>query len=148
VSRVILMLAAATTLMLAARYLFQVPLPLWSMQALRAIPIVLLGAAMLLSLGALLASRTRSLAAAESWCNLIYFPLLFFGDLTIPLRAAPHWLRPVLLLLPTNQFAAALRGVFIRDIGYAQLGWELAVVTGWTLLFITAAAFMFRWHQD
>ncbi|MDN7676310.1 ABC transporter permease [Burkholderia oklahomensis] len=148
VSRVLLMLAASVTLMLAARYLFQVPLPLWSVRALRAIPIVLLGAAMLLSLGTLLASRARSVAAAEAWCNLIYFPLLFFSDLTIPLRAAPHWLRVVLLVLPTNQFAVALRGVFIRDAGYAQAAWPLAVVAGWTLVFLAGAALTFRWHQD
>ncbi|MET5020793.1 ABC transporter permease, partial [Burkholderia pseudomallei] len=78
-------------------------------------PVVLVGASMVLSLGSLLACRARSLAGAEAWCNLIYFQLLFFSDLTIPLRAAPHLLRVVLLVLQTNQFAVALLGVFERD---------------------------------
>jgi ABC-2 type transport system permease protein len=148
VSRVVMMLISAASLMLVATYGFHLHLPLWSTQALRAVPVILLGAAMLLSFGTLLASRARSLSEVELWCNATYYPLLFFSDLTIPLAAAPDWLRAALKVLPTSQFAIALRGVFIDNASYLQMAWPLAAMLGWTLIFLTTATLAFRWYHD
>ncbi|PMS38417.1 ABC-2 type transport system permease protein [Trinickia symbiotica] len=147
-SRILLMLASAATLLLVATYGYKLHLPIWTGQAARAIPVILLGAAMLLSFGTLLASRARSLSEVELWCNVTYYPLLFFSDLTIPLSAAPDWLRAALRLLPTNQFVVALRGIFIDNASYAQMAWPLAAMLGWTLIFLTTATLAFRWYYD
>ena len=72
---------------------------------------MLLGAAMVLSIGVLLASRTKSLAAAELACNVTYYPLLFFSDLTIPMRRA-GWLKAVLAFLPPTS-SRSLRGALV-----------------------------------
>ncbi|HEV3105354.1 MAG TPA: ABC transporter permease [Trinickia sp.] len=147
-SRMVLMLASATTLVVVSKYGFGLPLPLASVHTLRALPVALLGAAMLLAFGTLLASRARTLAEVELWCNVTYYPLLFFGDLTIPLTAAPEWLRSALRVLPTNAFAVALRGVFIGEASYAQVAWPLAGLIAWTLVFLILATVSFRWHHD
>ena len=83
VARMIMMALSALVLLTVARVAFGIALPI-ATPGLRALPIVLLGAAMVLSIGVLLASRTKSLAAAELACNVTYYPLLFFSDLTIP----------------------------------------------------------------
>ncbi len=147
-ARIVLMLLSATTLLLVARYGFGVKLPLWQPQALRAVPVLIIGGGMLLSFGTLLASRTRSLAEAELLCNVTYYPLLFFSDLTIPLGGAPDPVKNVLKLLPTNQFAVALRSVFIDGAGYAQVAIPLAAMTFWGLLFLTMGSLRFRWYQE
>ncbi|WP_394843533.1 ABC transporter permease [Pendulispora brunnea] len=147
-ARIVMMLLSATLLLLVARYGFGIQLPLWRLQALRAIPIVLIGSAMLLSFGTLLASRGRSLAEVELWCNLTYYPLLFFSDLTIPLTAVPGWLRGAIHLIPTNQFAVAMRGVFIENASYAQMAFPIVAMACWALLALTLGTLRFRWYQD
>jgi len=147
-ARIVMMLLSATVLLLVARYGFGIQLPLWRLQALRAVPVVLIGSAMLLSFGTLLASRGGSLAEVELWCNLTYYPLLFFSDLTIPLTAVPSWLRGVIHLIPTNQFAVAMRGVFIENASYAQMAFPIVAMTCWALLALTLGTLRFRWYQD
>ena len=147
-ARAVLMLASGVTLVAVAVGVFGLGLPLAGPAALRAVPVLLLGSAMLLSLGTLLASRARSLAQAELWCHLSYYPLLFFSDLTIPMTAAPGWLRSALAWLPTRQLVDVLRALVVRGEGYAQVATPLAAIAGWTLLFFTAAASTFRWHRD
>jgi ABC-2 type transport system permease protein len=147
-ARIVMMLLSAATLMLVARYGFGIHLPLWQPQALRALPVLLIGGAMLLSFGILLASRGRSLAEIELWCNLTYYPLLFFSDLTIPLTAVPDWMRAVLKVIPTNQFAVALRGVFLDDRSYAQVAFPLVTMICWAVVCFTLGTLRFRWHQN
>ncbi|HWX01905.1 ABC transporter permease, partial [Collimonas sp.] len=102
-SRVVMMLVSATTLLLVARYGYGIDISLWSLQTLHALPVILLGGAMLLCVGILLASRTASVQETELLCHLVYYPALFFGNLTIPLNDAPHWLKNVLSVIPINQ---------------------------------------------
>jgi ABC-type multidrug transport system permease subunit len=114
---------------------------------LRALPILLLGGAMLLSFGTLIASRGKSLAEIELWDNLTYYPLLFFSDLTIPLTAIPDWMRGALKVIPTYQFAVAFRGVLLDDASYAQVAFPLLTMLCWTVVCFTLGTLRFQWHQ-
>ena len=58
VARMIMMALSALVLLTVARVAFGIALPIATPDGLRALPIVLLGAAMVLSIGVLLASRT------------------------------------------------------------------------------------------
>lgn len=147
VARMVMMALSAAILLAVARLAFGIALPLWSPSGLRALPVVLLGAAMILSFGVLLASRARSLAAAELACNVTYYPLLFFSDLTIPMNGAPAWLRDALKVIPTNQFAVALRGVLLEGAPYPQFTLQLTAMCACTAVFLLLAARAFRWHH-
>jgi ABC-2 type transport system permease protein len=147
-ARCVIMLLSTAALLFTARYGFGIQLPLWGSQMLRALPVLVLGAAMLVGFGILLAARGRSLSEIELWSNLVYYPLLFFSDLTIPLTAVPEWMRGVLKLIPTNQFAVALRGVLVDDASYAQLAFPLTTMACWAFVTLTLGTLQFRWHQD
>ncbi|KVE25767.1 ABC transporter permease [Burkholderia singularis] len=147
VARMAMMALSAVVLLAVARFAFGIALPIVSPAGLRALPVVLLGAAMVLSFGVLLASRAQSLAAAELACNVTYYPLLFFSDLTIPMHDAPSWLKAALAFLPTNQFAVALRGLLLDGAQYAQFAPQLAGMAASTLLFLIVSARLFRWHD-
>lgn len=147
-SRVVMMLISATTLLLVARFGYGIDISLWSLQTLHAVPVIMLGGAMLLCVGILLASRTASVQETELLCHLVYYPALFFGNLTIPLNDAPHWLKNMLSVIPINQFVAVLRQVMIDGAPLATLWLPLLIMTAWTALFLTASSFMFRWHKS
>ncbi|NKI69434.1 ABC transporter permease [Collimonas pratensis] len=147
-SRVVMMLVSATTLLLVARYGYGIDISLWSLQTLHALPVVLLGGAMLLCVGILLASRTASVQETELLCHLVYYPALFFGNLTIPLNDAPSWLKNVLSVIPINQFVSVLRQVMIDGVSLPALWLPLLAMAAWTTLFLTASSFLFRWHKS
>ena len=147
-SRVVMMLVSVGSLLLVARYGFGIDISLWSMQTLRALPVILLGGAMLLCVGLLLASRTSSVKETELLCHLIHYPALFFGNLTIPLNDAPAWIKNMLSVIPINQFVSVLRQVMLDGASLPSLWRPLLTLTGWTALFLSAATFMFRWHKS
>jgi ABC-2 type transport system permease protein len=147
-ARLMIMLFSAISLLLVARFVFGIDLPLWQPRMLHAIPIVVLGAIMLLCFGLMLASRARSLSEAELWCNATYYPLLFFSDLTIPLRDAPSWVKTVLKAIPTNEFAVTLRGVLIDGLSLGQIGIPFTAMLAWTAFFFFAATVSFKWHHE
>jgi ABC-2 type transport system permease protein len=80
--------------------------------------------------------------AATGVINLIYLPLSFCGGLWIPIEELPHWLQSVAHCLPSFWFAR----LALRSLGYsdrsALVAW--AVLAGYTVLFLLAAAFIFR----
>lgn len=147
-SRVVMMLISAVTLLLAARYGYGIEISLWSLQTLHALPVILLGGAMLLCVGILLASRTASVQETELLCHLVYYPALFFGNLTIPLNDAPHWLKNMLSVIPINQFVSVLRQVMLDGASLPALWLPLLIMAAWTTLFLTASSFLFRWHKS
>jgi ABC-2 type transport system permease protein len=147
-SRVLMMLISATTLLLVAHYGYGIDISLWRLQTLHAVPVVLLGGAMLLCIGILLASRTSSVQETELLCHLVYYPALFFGNLTIPLNDAPHWLKNILSVIPINQFVSVLRQVMLDGVSLSALWLPLLVMAAWTTVFLTASSFLFRWHKS
>lgn len=147
-ARMVIMLFSAISLLLVAKFGFGIDLPLWQIKTLHAIPVILLGAVMLLSFGLLLASRARSLSEAELWCNATYYPLLFFSDLTIPLKDAPEWIKAALKAIPTNEFAVVLRGVFVEGASFGQLAIPLVAMLAWTAFFFLVASMSFKWHRE
>ena len=147
-SRVVMMLISVGTLLLVARYGYGIDISLWSVQTLRALPVIVLGGVMLLCLGTLLASRTASIKETELLCHLIHYPALFFGNLTIPLNDAPAWIKSILSVIPINQFVSVLRQVLLEGAPLPSLWLPLLAMAGWTTLFLTAATLMFRWHKS
>ena len=147
-SRGLMMLISASTLLLVARYGYDIDIALWHPQTLHAVPVVLLGATMLLCVGILLASRNTSVQETELLCHLVYYPALFFGNLTIPLNDAPHWLTDILYVMPINQFVSLLRQVIIDGVALSALWLPLLVMAAWTALLLTMATFLFRWHKN
>lgn len=148
VSRVVMMLISVGSLLLVARFGYGIDLSLWSVQTLRALPVIVLGGVMLLCLGTLLASRTASIKETELLCHLIHYPALFFGNLTIPLNDAPAWIKNFLSVIPINQFVSVLRQVMLDGASLPSLWLPLMTLAGWTALFLSAATFMFRWHKS
>ena len=80
--------------------------------------------------------------AAPGVINLIYLPLSFCGGLWMPIETLPHWLQEFAHGLPSFWFSRlALRTIGYVD-GSALIAW--AVLAGYTVLFLLAAAFIFR----
>lgn len=147
-ARLLLLAFAAGVLVLCAQYLFGVPLVLTLDRVLKATLVLLLGGAMLLSLGTALGARIGNMSGANFITGLVYIALLFLCDLTMPMSAMPPDVRAVMAHLPPSLFVHVLRQAFILDGGLGQQLVPLAEMVGWLFAFSLIAVFTFRWHKQ
>jgi ABC-type multidrug transport system permease subunit len=108
-SRLVIVLLASLAMVGAAWAIYGLKISAGGSGIAAAIGMLTLGSAAFLALGLLLASVSRSVAGVTMLCNLLYFPLLFSGNLMIPLGGLPQLLREALDYLPLNAMMATIR---------------------------------------
>jgi ABC-2 type transport system permease protein len=146
-ARAVLLFCAGLTLLVVGNWVFHAGLILTPAKVVAASVVTVVGAMMLLSLGVSLSSRMSSAQNAIFVCNMVYLSLLFLSDLTMPFSSFPAGAREVLMLLPTAQFVAALRGVLFLGKGITDQWQHLFVMLGWTLVFMGIGRTFFHWHR-
>jgi ABC-2 type transport system permease protein len=104
---------------------------------------IVLGTAAFSGLGLLLAGTLRAEATLAA-ANVVWFVLLFLGDVIFPLSSFPTTARTMLGLLPTSALAHGLRSVLRNGAGLS-LHDTLTLLT-WAVLSLTLAARHFRWE--
>ena len=114
---------------------------------LPAILLLLLGTACFSGLGLLMAGRLRAEATLAA-ANGLYVVLLLAGGLIVPLERLPAPLERVGSVLPTAALADGLRAALTAgalDTGVLA-GRSVAVLLGWSVALLGAAALTFRWE--
>lgn len=106
---------------------------------------LVLGCAAFLALGLLLAAVSRSVAGVTMLCNLLYFPLLFSGNLMIPLGGLPPLLRDVLEFLPLNAMMASIRRALSGGISWQGDAYSIAVLAVMMSACLLLAVRRFGW---
>ncbi|MDA5282073.1 ABC transporter permease [Streptomyces sp. Isolate_45] len=105
--------------------------------------LVLLGTAAFSGLGLLMAGTLKAEATLAA-ANLVFLLLLVGGGVIVPLDKFPGAVQSVLGLLPISALSDGLREVLQHG---AALPWtDLAVLAGWAVLGLGAAARTFRWE--
>ncbi|NVN09773.1 ABC transporter permease [Nguyenibacter vanlangensis] len=146
-ARAIIAIASAVALLLAGHFLYGVPFKATPAGISEAALLIVLGTTMFLALGLALGARTSSIGGATMIGNLVYFPLMFLGDLTIPLKDFPTLAGKALSILPVHGVVSALREcLFTGSPPEADL-MKIIVIFGWTALFFAVSIRLFRWSQ-
>ncbi|MET9608804.1 ABC transporter permease [Streptomyces sp. NPDC006512] len=105
--------------------------------------LVLLGTAAFSGLGLLMAGTLKAEATLAA-ANLVFLLLLVGGGVIVPLDKFPGAVQSVLGLLPISALSDGLREVLQHG---AALPWaDAAVLAGWAVLGLGAAARTFRWE--
>ena len=134
---------AVVTLVLiiaVARIAYHVPLP---RQVLGFAGTVLLAAIALFSLGLFVAAVAVSGRAANAAGALLFFPMMFFAGLWLPIAAMPSVLRHISSFTPL--------GAAVQSLGETTSGaWPhpllITVLAAWAVAGSVAAATLFRWE--
>jgi ABC-2 type transport system permease protein len=105
--------------------------------------LALLGTAAFSGLGLLMAGRLRAEATLAA-ANGLYLVLLLIGGVVVPISRLPGWLAGVGRLLPTAALSDGLRAV-LRS-GAAPGLRPVALLAGWAVVLLAAAAATFRWE--
>jgi ABC-2 type transport system permease protein len=126
-------------LLVVARLAFSVAFPRQPAEFALA---VVLGALALLSLGLLLASVLPTSRGANAAGAILFFPMMFFAGLWLPIAAMPAALRHVSQATPLGAAVQAMTDAW-------QGHWHplyLLILAGYALAFAVAAARLFRWE--
>jgi len=85
-------------------------------------------------------------SAANTVANMLFYPLLFLGNLVITIDSFPSWLATVGRWLPATMLVDLLRPALTAEPA-AQAAWlNLAGLLGYGLLALAVVARWFRWE--
>ncbi|EXG81263.1 ABC transporter permease [Cryptosporangium arvum] len=103
----------------------------------------LLAAGSLLGLAALVAALAPSSKVANAITSILFFPLMFFAGLWIPLQTMPGWLRTISEFTPLGAASQALATSIDGDFPAVK---SLLVLLAYAVVFIGLAVRTFRWQ--
>lgn len=145
VSRLLIVLAIASGIYFACNAVFDFMMlgSYWHL-----LLVTLLGASAMISLGLLIASRSRSEELTGGLLNMASWPMMILSGVWFSLDGAPQALQYAADLLPLTHLVAAARAVMIDGADLNAIAYHLAVLAGMTLIFLTLGAKLFRWQGD
>lgn len=101
-----------------------------------------LGAISLLSVGILIGAVVSTANSGQAIGMLLYFPLLFFAGVYIPLQVMPEGVRTVSNYVPSGAAVQALSASWVGDMPQAT---SLLVMAAYVLVAGSLAIRLFRW---
>jgi ABC-type multidrug transport system permease subunit len=102
----------------------------------------------MISLGLLIASRSRSEELTGGLLNMASWPMMILSGVWFSLEGAPPALLWFADLLPLTHLVAAARAIMTDGASLTELTYPLLMLAGMTLLCLTLAAWLFRWQGD
>lgn len=141
-SRLALIMAVTVLLFIACQLLFHLTV---RGNVLLLFGIFMLGAASMISLGLLIASRSESEEFTSGLVNIITWPMMFLSQVWFSLEGAPHWLKWLADLLPLTQIIRSARQEMIYGIMQPNDWLGLGYVAVFTFICLVLGAWRFRW---
>jgi len=108
--------------------------------------IFLLGAASLISLGLLIASRTASEEFAGGILNLVSWPMMFMSGVWFSLEGLHPIVQKISLIFPLTHVTTAAREIMIDGAPLVGVSTEIFALIGMSLTFLILGALRFRWE--
>jgi ABC-2 type transport system permease protein len=111
-------LIQVTLVLLAARYLFQVPM-LGSLPLLYAVLLLFIAAN--LALGITFSSLARNQLQAMQMTFFFFLPSMLLSGFMFPFRGMPEWAQAIANILPLTHLLVAVRGILLKGNGWAEI---------------------------
>ena len=114
-------------------------------------PIILVGRIILGSLsfttfGFAVSSYAKTIESAESMANVVTMPMMFLGDVFLPVALMPAFMQPIAGALPLRYLTEALRDVGLNGAGLVEIVWPVLGVLVWGTAGFFLAVYLFRWE--
>jgi ABC-type multidrug transport system permease subunit len=108
--------------------------------------VTFLGALSFGGMGLLVASRAKTLEAANGLMNLVMVPMWLLSGVFFSSERFPRAVQPLIQALPLTALNNALRGLMLEGKSALALAGELAIVAAWGLVSFALALKIFRWQ--
>lgn len=108
----------------------------------------LLGTAVFLMIGFIIASFSKTTSAAESLSQVVSMPMLFLSGVFFPTDSLPDWVQGIVDYLPLTPVITALRAVTLDGKALSETLSEFWIVGAWILATFVIALFSFRTARE
>ena len=138
-------LIQATIILLAARFLFGVPI-VGSLASLYVVILVFVGAQ--LTVGITLSSLAQNQLQAMQLTFFYFLPSMLLSGFMFPFRGMPGWAQGIGSFLPMTYFNRLVRGILLKGNGFADLWPNLWPLLIFTIVVMTIAVRSYRKTLD
>jgi ABC-2 type transport system permease protein len=101
---------------------------------------------MILGIGLAIGGWAKNERQAAPLSNIVVFPMLFLSGTFFPRYAMPIWLQHVTNYLPLTPVIDGVRLLATAGDNLTQLGPQLALMAGWTIVIYAIAFRVFKWE--
>ncbi len=108
----------------------------------------LLGAFSLITLGLLVACRSKSEELVGGLLNLTSWPMMILSGVWFSLEGAPDTLKSIADLLPLTHLVAGARKVITEGASLADISYHLGVLVLMSTIFLSLGAYLFDWNAE
>jgi len=110
--------------------------------------VAMLGAFCLISLGLLVASRSKSEELTGGLLNLTTWPMMMLSGVWFSLEGAPEGLKEFAQLLPLTHLVAGARAIITQGASLSDVSNHLYVLIIMSTLFLALGAYLFDWNSE
>ena len=107
-----------------------------------------LGAFCIISLGLLVASRSKSEELIGGLLNLTSWPMMMLSGVWFSLEGAPQALKNLADLLPLTHLVAGARAVITEGATLADISYHVNALLLMSALFLALGSFLFSWNAE
>ena len=109
--------------------------------------IVTLGSISFLGLGLMLATISPTVQAFTGMVNFVQVPFIVLGGVFFSITAFPDWLQTFAQIIPLTGMNLAMQKIIFPtpDMGVAQIGTELTVLSAWCVVTLVISYRKFTW---
>jgi ABC-2 type transport system permease protein len=100
----------------------------------------------MIALGLVFSSRIKSEEVAGGIMNLITWPMMILSGVFFSLEGTPRAMQVASRAFPITYYIEASRAIMLDGAGFAQVAGDLGVLAAMTLVFLAAAAALFKWE--
>ncbi|MCH8552663.1 MAG: ABC transporter permease [Natronospirillum sp.] len=144
-SRLVLVMAVSAALLLGGMALLDIVMvgSFWLLAF-----IGLLGTLCLISLGLLIATRSRSEELTGGLINFSTWPMIFLSGAWFSIEGAPYWLQLLAEALPLTHIVEAARMVMLDAASLAEVQYHLSMLALMAAVFLSLGVLLFNWESD
>lgn len=108
--------------------------------------LVIFGSLSFTTFGFAVSSYAKTIESAEAMANVVTMPMMFLGDVFLPVALMPDFIRPIAEALPLRYLTTALRDVVLSGAGLGEILWPVLGVFVWGGAGFVVAVKLFRWE--
>ena len=108
--------------------------------------LVIIGALSFTTFGFAVSAYAKTVESAEAMANVVAMPMMFMGDVFLPVSQMPSFIQPIAAALPLSYLGKALREVALNGNGIVEVAVPLLAVVIYGLIGFGIAVKLFKWE--
>ena len=108
---------------------------------------VIMGSVVFIMLGFIISSVSKTTESAESFSNVISMPMMFLGDVFIPISILPGYIQIISKAMPLTYLSDTFRKIMLHGSGIEDIWTNIIILVVFGSVMFVAAIKLFRWEK-